>query len=167
MQRAARVTGLAFGLVVVGFVSFLIAAQTGFLPVTAGEYDERTLRVTDCDGNETARVEAGVAESFGQRYVGLSRTASLGTNEGLLFPYDEAESHRIEMRNMDFPLDIVYVSGDGRITEIATLPAPEGAIEYYLTYASTSGTGQYVLEVNAGWAETNGVTAGDCVRNLP
>lgn len=149
------------------FVVFLVLAQTGFLPVAAGDFTERELRVTDCAGGVKGRLTVGVAETFGQRYVGLSRTASLGPDEGLLFPYDEEASHRIEMRNMDFGLDIVYVGADGAITAIQTLEAPEGPLEYYLLYASTHAIGQYVVEVPASWTARHDVSVGDCVSGLP
>lgn len=165
--RSLRFGGLAVGLLAVVFVVALLAAQTGVLPVTAGSFEERTVRVTDCEGTERATATVGVAESFTQRYVGLSRTESLGADEGLLFPFEEEKSHRIEMRNMEFALDVLYVSTDGEITRITTLPAPENPIEYYLTYASTSGVGRYVIELPAGWSEANDVSVGDCVTGLP
>lgn len=166
-RRLPRLVGAGVAVTVGLFVMFLVLAQTGLLPVTAGDFDERELRVTDCTGVEKGRLTVGVAETFGQRYVGLSRTASIGSHEGLLFPYDEEASHRIEMRNMNFGLDIVYVGADGAITAIKTLDAPDSTLEYYLLYDSTFDTGKYVIEVRSGWSVEHDVSTGDCVLALP
>lgn len=140
--------------------------QTGLLPVSA-EFEERQeLTVTDCAGVEKGQLNVAVAESFSERYVGLSRTDSLAENEGLVLAYDEGGEKDIAMRNMDFALDVVFVSGDGEITSIDTLDAPESFLSYYLLYDSTSGTGEFVVETNAGWSEEHGVSAGDCVAGL-
>jgi len=145
----------------------LLLFHTGLFPVTGGGYEQRTLEVTDCAGTERGALTVDVAESFGQQYVGLSRTGSLAADRGMLFTYGEEDTREIVMRNMDFPLDVVYIGGNGEITGIETLDAPGGPVEYYLTYGSTTGTGQYILEVNAGWSEEHGVSAGDCVTGLP
>lgn len=167
VRRIARLSGLAVAVILGLFVVFLVLAQTGVLPVTAGEFDERTLRLTDCEDAQRGQLTVGVARTFGQRYVGLSRTASLGPDEGLLFPYDEEASHRIEMRNMDFGLDLVYVGADGMVNRIITLQAPDSPLEYYLTYDSTHAVGKYVIEIPAGWSAAHGLVTGDCVTNLP
>lgn len=157
------VLGGAGALLVLG----VVLAHAGLLPVTADFGDERDLRVTDCAGTEKGQLTVSVAETFSERYVGLSRTGSLGADEGLLFVYDEAGSKSIAMRNMDFALDVLFVSADGEITRIETLDAPDSLFAYYLTYESTSGPGRFVVEANAGWSDAHGASAGDCVRGLP
>ncbi|WP_162224506.1 DUF192 domain-containing protein [Halorussus amylolyticus] len=159
-RYALRVAGVVV-------VAAVVLFHTGLLPVGGEVAPDREIRVTDCEGTEKGHLEVGVAETFTERYVGLSRTGSLAPDEGLVLAYDEAGSKGIAMRNMNFALDVVFVSSDGEITKIETLDAPESAISYYLTYDSTSGPGRFVVETNAGWAEANGVSPGDCVRGLP
>ncbi|USZ69262.1 DUF192 domain-containing protein [Halorussus salilacus] len=159
-QYALRAVGVA---VVAGVVLF----HTGLLPVGGAVDPDRGLGVTDCDDTEKGSLTVGVAETFTERYVGLSRTDSLGTGEGLVLAYDEPGSKGIAMRNMDFALDVLFVSEDGEITRIETLDAPDSAVEYYLTYESASGPGRFVVETNAGWADERGISPGDCVRGLP
>lgn len=167
-RKRARRYGLFAVVAVVGIlVLYLVVSHAGLLPVSTGSYEQRTLTVTDCAGDERATVTADVAASSAQQYVGLSRTDSLAPDEGMLFPYDEAAPREFEMRNMAFGLDIVYIGSNGEITEITTMDAPDGPLEYYLTYDSTTGVGQYVLEVVSGWSEANGVSSGDCVTGLP
>ena len=163
--RRYAVLGVAGVLALALFV--LLLFHTGLFPVTGGDYEQRTLGVTDCAGTERGVLTVDVAESFGQQYVGLSRTGSLPTDRGMLLTYGEEGDREIVMRNMDFGLDIIYIGQNGEVTGIETLDAPGGPVEYYLTYDSTTGAGQYVLEVNAGWSETHGVSVGDCVSGLP
>ena len=166
-NRARRYAVLAVVGVLALVSLYLFVSHAGFLPVSPGEYEQRTLQVTDCDGVERGTVTADLAESSAQQYVGLSRTDSLAADKGMLFVYDEEGSREIVMRNMDFGLDIVYIGEDGRIAGITTLDAPDSALGYYLTYDSTTGVGQYVLEVEAGWSETNNASVGNCVTGLP
>ncbi|WP_135827854.1 DUF192 domain-containing protein [Halorussus halobius] len=160
--RRALWFGLA-GSLLVGYVLL----HTGLLPVPTGVDDRRGLRVTDCEETVRGRLDVAVAESFAQQYVGLSRTESLADEEGMLFVHDEDGERGIGMRNMDFPLDVLFVSADGEITSVETLDAPDSPLSYYVTYGTTSGQGRYVVEANAGWSEARGVSAGDCVRGLP
>jgi len=115
----------------------LLLFYTGLFPVTGGDYEQRTLEVTDCAGTDRGVLTVDIAESFGQQYVGLSRTGSLAADRGMLFTYGEEGEREIVMRNMDFGLDVLYIGADGEITGIETLDAPGGPVEYYLTYGST------------------------------
>lgn len=164
-SRRYALVGLA-GVVVLGLL-LLLSYHTGLLPVLPGDYEQRTLAVTNCDGVDRETLGVDVADSFDERYVGLSRTDSLAPDEGMLFTYGEESSRDIVMRNMGFGLDVIYIGGNGTITEIATLDAPGGPVESYLTYDSTSGVGQHILEVHAGWSNEHGVSPGDCVTGLP
>lgn len=166
-SRTRRYVTLAVAGVLVFVFLVLLATHTGFLPVSPGEYDQRTLGVTDCSGTEQGTLTVDVADSFSQRYVGLSRTDSLGADEGMLFAYGSEDTRDIGMRNMDFGLDVLYIGSNGTVRTVETLDAPSGPVEYYLTYDSTAGTGQYILEVPAGWSTEHGVSRGDCVTGLP
>jgi uncharacterized membrane protein (UPF0127 family) len=166
-SRARRYAAVAVVGVLTLVSLYVVASHAGFLPVSPGEYEQRTLAVTDCDGSERDTLTVDLAVSSAQQYVGLSRTDALAADEGMLFVYDDESSREIVMRNMDFGLDVVYIGGDGTITDITTLDAPDSALEQYLTYDSTTGVGQYILEVESGWSEAHGVSAGDCVTGLP
>jgi len=146
-----------------------------------GEYDRGTVTVhegnatagesTATDGNATtvavterkASVEVRIADTFNQRYVGLSETAELGPNEGMLFVHDEEAEYAYVMRNMSFPLDIIFIDANGTITTIHHAPLPpEGTEESELK--RYEGRGKYVLEVNRGWANRTNVSVGDQVQ---
>ncbi len=140
----------------------------GLLALEAGlfgddRYDRTTVTVYDEDGTRLAVVEVRVADTFQKRYTGLSDTDSLDENEGMLFVHDGEARRSYVMRDMAFPLDIVFIAGNGTITEIhhATVPS-EGTSESELT--PYRGYGKYVLEVRLGYTNETGIEEGDRVE---
>ncbi|WP_276260191.1 DUF192 domain-containing protein [Haloglomus litoreum] len=137
-------------------------AQDTSTPVNS-DYQHATVVAVDAEtGDELGRVRAAVAESYRQKYTGLSETEFLPKDRGMLFPYDGNDDHTYVMRKMSFGIDIVYVAANGTITRIhhAEEP-PEGADGNDYEYP---GYGQYVLEVNYDWTTRHNVTVGDEVR---
>jgi hypothetical protein len=113
----------------------------------------------DANGTRLGAVEVRIAESFDQKYTGLSDTESLPEDEGMLFPYPQEDDRTFVMRGMSFGIDIVYIDSEGRVTEIHHAPEPpEGADGDQFEYP---GCGQYVLEVNYNWTVRNDVDVGD------
>jgi uncharacterized membrane protein (UPF0127 family) len=128
---------------------------------TGGDANQSTVTIRDDDA-ELATVRVRVADSAIERYQGLSGTDPLDDGEGMLFVHGSEDSYSYVMRDMNYPLDIVFVSAEGEITTIhhAELP-PEGTPNRNLTrYA---GRGKYVLEVPYGYTDRVGVEVGDRV----
>lgn len=150
------VTALVLAIVVAGVLA-------GVVPVPVlSDYDQAAVVIHDENGTVLGRVQVRVADTFAKRYTGLSDTASLGPNEGMLFVYDDPANRTFVMRDMAFPLDIIFVGGDRQITAIAHAPVPPpGTDEQELT--PYRGRAQWVLEVNYNWTVSHGVTAGDHV----
>ncbi len=146
---------------VIAVVALLLGTGLWVSLVPVGEYEETTVTVVDGDGEQLGTVEARVADSTAKRLVGLSRTDALGPDEGMLFVHDEAGRHAYVMREMDVPLDIVFVAANGTITEIHHAPVPSGSGDL----REYSGRGKYVLEVQRGWTNRTGADVGDRVRS--
>ncbi len=124
-------------------------------------YAETTVTVVDdADGMQLGQVEAAIADTRSLRYTGLSETDGLPTDRGMLFVYEEPQGElTYVMRNMSFPLDIVFVYGNGTIQSVHHVRAPEPGEDG--ESIRVSGEGQYVLEVNRGWTTERGVEDGD------
>ena len=138
-------------------VGGVVALELGFV---GGDYDRTTLTVEDESGHQLATVEVRVSDTFDKRYTGLSDTESLGPNEGMLFVHG-SESHKTYvMRDMAFPIDMVFVAENGTITRIhhAELP-PEGTAESDLK--GYTGRAKYVLEVPYDFTTDHGIEVGD------
>lgn len=125
-------------------------------------YERATVVVRDENGTRLGRLRVAIAETYRQKYTGLSKTERLPADRGMLFVYDEPGDHTYVMRGMSFGIDIVYVDSDGTITRIHHAPEPPpGADGESFRYP---GYGQYVLEANLNWTTRHGVTVGDRVE---
>jgi len=160
-----RVLG-ALTVVLVAVLAVAILVVTGIVPFpvdSPDEYDRTTVTVSDENGTELGSVEARIADTFEARYVGLSDTESLGPNEGMLFVYEGESTRTFVMREMDFPLDVVFVGANRSITTIhhAPTPPPDTREDELTPYR---GRAKWVLEVNRNWTTDHGVEVGDRVE---
>ncbi len=108
------------------------------------------------DRNIRIKVEAATTDS--ERYRGLSDRASLCKNCGLLFVWPDKATRTFVMRNMRFPLDIIFIADD-RIVKIDSNLTPEGPNPKE-TYESLVPV-NYVLEINGGLTDLYGIEVGD------
>lgn len=109
--------------------------------------------------NVTIRAE--VADTIGKQQKGLSGREGLGEKDGMLFIFGLPSQHGFWMKDMKFPIDIIWLR-DGKVVEITeNLPPPRGF------EAPTSVTSKElvdtVLEVNAGFARKYAIKIGDLV----
>jgi len=144
---------LAAGVLV---VSVAPSVFPGLLVDEPSEYNRTTVTVSGANGTQLATVDVRVADTDEKRYVGLSETDDLSMGEGMLFVHETEGIQAYVMRNMSFPLDIVFVEADGTIGRVVHASV-DGANAPYRARA------KYVLEVPRGWANATGVAAGDRV----
>ena len=84
----------------------------------------------------------------------------LADNRGMLFLFPQENFYPFWMKNMRFPLDIIWIDKDKRIVDIKTdVPTCNQTCES-LTPGDKA---LYVLEVNAGFAKKNEIKIGDRV----
>ncbi|OTF01612.1 DUF192 domain-containing protein [Halorubrum sp. SD683] len=148
-----RLAGVAAALALVPLAVAAVAATNPAFLITG--YDTTTVEAVDDTGESLATVEARVADGFLKQYVGLSATDDLDAGEGMLFVHGDAAERAYVMRDMAFPIDIVFVDTDGTVTTIHEAAPESGSLTRY------EGTGKYVLEVPCGWSERHGVDPGD------
>jgi hypothetical protein len=106
------------------------------------------------------KIKVEIASTFSQHYQGLSGRASLCADCGLLFNFTDSEQKSFVMRNMNFPLDIIFIN-QGVVQNIAENLEPEGNDPQHV-YRS-AGEADQVLEVNGGYCEKYNIRAGDKV----
>ena len=99
-----------------------------------------------------------LARSKEEQYKGLSGRESLAKDEALLFLYKKAEALVFVMREMRFPIDIVFLR-DRKVIQIYENLEPEGR-EYKNYYPSLEPATE-VLELAAGQVEACGIYLGD------
>ena len=100
---------------------------------------------------------AGTAITEAQKRQGLSGREQLLGNEGLLFFHEPPEKPAYWMKDMNFPIDIIWIR-DGEIVDIHENLQPENPAK---TFYSPKSKINNVLEVNAGFVSENEVKIGD------
>lgn len=99
-----------------------------------------------------------VADDFESRRIGLSYRETLAEDAGMLFVMPDKQRASFWMKDMNFPLDIVWIY-DNKIVNIHENLAPEGS-QPVNSYSSKFPI-NYVLELNGGFVARNGVEVGD------
>ncbi len=104
------------------------------------------------------KLDIEIAETDYETQTGLMYRKGMEQNQGMLFVFPDEAVHSFYMKNTEFPLDILYIDEDFKIASVQENAAPlnEGSL-------SSEVPVQYVLEVNAGYAERQGVTVGDSI----
>jgi hypothetical protein len=111
-------------------------------------------------------ISVTLAETSEEREKGLSGVSSLEENSGMLFIFDEESvAPKFWMKNMLIPLDIVWIN-DSKIIKIdknVPIPLPDTSDDKIKTYSPNTEV-DYVLEVNAGFCDSNSIKVGDEVN---
>jgi len=115
-------------------------------------------------GEATLSIE--VADTEALKMQGLSGRDSLPENSGMLFKFDVPNRYSFWMKDMRFPLDFIWIA-NGRVTEIDhNVPVQPGVLDERLNVYQPLVPVDSMLEVNSGWAEKQGIKAGDSVKLL-
>lgn len=106
-------------------------------------------------------LEVQIADTDPRRTRGLMFQEQLPFDQGMLFVFDNIYPHGIWMLNMQFSLDIIWIDDNGKVVHIEkNIPPCKTALET-VTCPSYHGGGfdaLYVLEVTAGFVDTNNVS---------
>jgi len=113
---------------------------------------------------DSARFSVEVASTAVEQARGLSYRASLGENDGMLFIFGAGAVQTFWMKDMRFPLDMIWISGNvvAGFTQNIPTPAPGTQLWQLPVYTSPVNTDK-VLEVNAGTVAKYNIKAGDTV----
>lgn len=89
------------------------------------------------------------AESDYEQQTGLMHRSEMNMKQGMLFLYDDERPRpSFYMKNTKLPLDLIYINANKRVVEINKNAKP-----FDETPIRAQQPAQYVLEVNAGFAE--------------
>lgn len=110
----------------------------------------------------TLKVSAEAADNQALRKKGLSKRESLPFDQGMLFVFENPANYAIWMKDMRFPIDILWLDESKRVTDIAIdVPIQPGKKDSELTVYKPANNSKYVLEINAGLANLNNIKVGD------
>ena len=102
-------------------------------------------------------IEVEVVKTAKERVLGLSGRSTLKENQGMLFVFDETSQHGMWMKDMNFPIDIVWLASDFKIVSLEKNVLPQTWPKIYKSNTPSL----YVLELNAGWLKKHNVKVGE------
>ncbi len=106
------------------------------------------------------QVSVLVAKTPWHWHRGLGKRDSLEEYDGMLFLFPRSTRQGIIMRDMQFAIDIIWLSG-GTVVDIAPFVPVEDVPEEQLHVYYPRENADMVLETRAGWVKEHGVQIGD------
>ena len=114
-------------------------------------------------GEKEINVE--IADTLHEKDKGLSGKTHISDDEGMLFIFTPKTYPGFWMKNMNFAIDIIWIS-DNTIVQIDENipPPPPDRKDSDLTLYRPPKAVNFVLEVNAGFSQKNSIKVGDSVK---
>lgn len=106
------------------------------------------------------RIDAEVAADDANRMQGLMYRKTLGSNQGMLFVFPQAERHCMWMRNTLLPLSVAFLDEDGKIINIEDMQ-PQTENNHCAAVPA-----RFALEMNRGWFAAKGIKAGQRIGGI-
>lgn len=103
-----------------------------------------------------------VADTEGLRTKGLSGHAALREGEGMLFVFSKDDRYGFWMKDMGYPIDIVWLDSDYHIVDVKKNATPASYPEIFTPTSPT----RYAIEIPAGFFEEHHLKAGDTLEIL-
>lgn len=104
-------------------------------------------------------IKVEIANSNDERSIGLSNREKFETASGLLFVFPETAYHSIWMKDMHFPIDVIWISEDLKVINIERNIASDSFPRTFRPHAPA----RYAVETNVHYADTFGLREGQAV----
>jgi hypothetical protein len=150
--NARKIISVLIGLIVIIFLILLIIRITA----TQAPFKATERAVIN---NHSFKIK--IAQTEREKEVGLSETKFLPDGYAMSFPFGERGYYSFWMKNMKFPIDIIYINNGKIVKVFSNVPAPQKK-EPLKIYVSPS-PADTVLEIRAGLAEKYKFKEGDLV----
>lgn len=142
---------------------YALAASLGIIglaimSVISGLYLSKSGRARVVLGNTGIFVT--VADTPEKRARGLSLRKQLAPDEGMFFVFPDAEQYGFWMKDMLFPIDIIWFDANRQIVDVKKGAEPSSYPDVFTPNASS----QYVLEVSAGFFTNHHLRIGDTLE---
>lgn len=150
-------------LVVFGIILMIIAGVVFFQFRSDGILGESTDKPSSTAAINGHTFNIEVATTSAAQQLGLSGRDSLPEDQGLLFVFENKDYHTFWMKNMKFPIDIIFIKDDivSSIVKNAAPPESPGAdLDLYRPNEPIN----RVLEINAGLSDEYEIKEGDKIE---
>ena len=106
-------------------------------------------------------IQVMVAQTPEQQATGLMFRKAMGTNEGMLFVFDEPRQQCFWMKNTLLPLSVAFIGDDGSVVNIDDMKPQT------LDGHCSAKPVRYALEMTEGWFAKRGIKSGSRLRGGP
>lgn len=155
------IKNIIFVILLVGlYFGSMYGVKCGYYKVCDNDLIERFVRHDATILMPKGALQVEVANTRASRELGLSGRESMGDDEGILFVFEAPGKYGFWMKDMNFPLDIVWINQNGVVVDIERKLSPDTYPQTFINEVDAS----YVLEVNAGLAEKFGLYIGSKVK---
>lgn len=127
-------------IIIVVFGSFLVFREQG-----------PSLKI----GNE--KISLIIADTPEKREKGLGDLQELPEDSAMLFTFEKEDTYGIWMKDMKFPIDIIWLDTSKKIVTLEENVFPDTYPEIFYPGEKSF----YVIEANAGFVEKNNLTTGN------
>lgn len=107
--------------------------------------------------NKGIKFSVNIADTDQERVQGLSGTQYLNDDQGMFFIFEKPGYYGIWMKEMMFPIDIIFLDESLIVVDIKKDISPDTYPEVFKPRAKA----KYVLEINGGVSDKNGFMIGD------
>ncbi|RJQ36045.1 DUF192 domain-containing protein [Candidatus Microgenomates bacterium] len=104
-----------------------------------------------------------VAKSQKEKEIGLSSKKSLLQNEGMIFPFEKEDYYTFWMKDMKFPIDMIFLKKNKVVTIFSDVKPPKSENENLIIFRPEEPS-DTVLELNAGIAKKYNLKKGDEIK---
>jgi uncharacterized membrane protein (UPF0127 family) len=108
-------------------------------------------------------ISAAIASTDEDKVKGLSGLKELGITEGMLFLFHHASRQGFWMKDMNFPIDIIWIDAMKKVVHIEKELKPCDSISICPVYTPNADA-LYVLEVNSGFSDQHLISQGATIK---
>lgn len=105
---------------------------------------------------ETA-ITIEIVNDYEERILGLSGRESIPENHAMLFVFPDNDYHGIWMKDMNFPIDIIWLNEFSEVTHMKENVSPDTFPKVFRPTKKT----RFILEFNAGFIKENSIKLRD------
>ena len=145
---------LIFGVILLVLIVLAYFTFNSFRSLT----DSKTI---DIKGN---KIQLEIADSIEEQKKGLSGREKLANNKAMLFKFSKADRHAFWMKDMKFPIDIVFINGEKVVTIYENVKPVQNDRSSNLTTYTPSTPADKVLELNEGSVKKFGIKVNDIIK---
>ena len=138
-------------------ISSFVLAVVFFILLFVIPKEHRNIKAIQIMGQN---IRVNLATTDAAREQGLSGRENLKEDEGMLFVFDYPDKYSFWMKDMNFPIDMIWIGENKEIIYIKKNARPESFPESYGPTADS----KYVLEIVSGLSSKNNFKEGDKVK---